>query len=121
MMTRFKMRKMKFESHYRISSFNDLKRAKKELRSTIAAQEEELLDHPVISIPLSLLETSSIKGSVHTALESISLDNYKNALMSLLGTFLLANRKTRKFFIGFVIAKELVPYALRKIEEMRKI
>ncbi len=111
---------MRFESHYRIRSFSDLNRAKQELRSTIAAQEQELLEHPVISIPLSLLETSSIKGSVHTALESISLDNYKNALMSLLGTFLLANKKTRKFFIGFVIAKELVPYVLQKIEDMRR-
>ncbi len=120
MMTRLKMRKMKFESNYRIRSINDLNRAKQELRNTIAIQEQELLDHPVISIPLSLLETSSIKGSVHTALESISLENYKNALMSLLGTFLLANRKTRKFFIGFVIAKELVPYAIQKIEEMRR-
>jgi len=115
-----KKRKMKFENQYRIRSINDLNRARQVLRNKIAEQEQQLLGHPVISIPLSFLETSSVKGSIQTAMESISLDNYKHAMMSLISTVLLANRKTRKFFIGFVIAKELVPYVLHKVEEMRK-
>ena len=111
---------MRIEIKSRIRSFNDLNRAKDVLRDEIAMQEAQLLDHPVISIPLAFLETSSIKGSIQNSLESISLENYKHALMSLVGTIMLANKRTRKFFIGFVIAKELVPYAVRKIEEILK-
>ena len=109
---------MRFESNYRIRSMKDLNRAKRFLEEEIALQEAELLNNPIVSIPLSFLQSSSIKGSIQNSLESISLENYKNALMSLIGTVLLANKRTRKFFIGFVIAKELVPYAVERINQL---
>lgn len=111
---------MKIQSNFNIRSYEDLKRVKKKLRDDIAGQEDEILHHPLISVPLALFESTSIKGSIQNSLESISLDNYKHALMSLIGTVMLANRRTRKFFIGFVIAKELVPIAVQKIGGMMK-
>jgi hypothetical protein len=111
---------MRIESQYRIRSMKDLERAKRDLREQISQQEAELLGHPLVSIPMSFLQSSSIKGSIQNSLESISLENYKNALMSLIGTVMLANKRTRKFFIGFVLAKELVPYAVQKIGELMK-
>lgn len=98
----------------------DLNRAKEKLRLNIAAQEVELLEHPLVSIPMALMEGTSMKGSIHDSLESFSLGNYKNALMSLLGTFLLANRKTRKIFIVFMLAKELVPFVVHKMNDIVK-
>jgi hypothetical protein len=98
----------------------DLNRTKERLRLEIAAQEVELLEHPLVSVPMALIEGSSIKGSIHDSLESFSLGNYKNALMSLVGTFLLANRKTRKIFIVFMLAKELVPFVIHKMNDIVK-
>ncbi len=98
----------------------DLNRATERLRLEIADQEVELLEHPLVSIPMALIEGVSVKGSIHDSLESFSLGNYKNALMSLAGTFLLANRKTRKIFIVFMLAKELVPFVLNKMNDIIK-
>ena len=103
-----------------IRSMQDLNRAKERLRLEIAAQEVELLEHPLVSIPMALIDGASVKGSIHDSIESFSLGNYKNALMSLLGTFLLANRKTRKIFIVFMLAKELVPFVVHKMSAIVK-
>ena len=111
---------MKVDSKTPIRSMQDLNRAKESLRLEIASQEVELLEHPLVSIPMALIEGSSMKGSIHDSIESFSLGNYKNALMSLLGTFLLANRKTRKIFIVFMLAKELVPFVVNKMSEIVK-
>lgn len=98
----------------------DLERAKQDLREQIAQQEDEILNNPIVSIPMSFMQSSSVKGSIQNSLESISLGNYKHALMSLIGTVMLANKRTRKFFIGFVIAKEMVPYVVKKFSEVTK-
>ena len=98
----------------------DLERAKKELKQEITLQEDELLQNPLVSIPMSFLQSSTLKGSIQNSLESISLENYKQALMSLIGTVMLANKRTRKFFIGFVIAKELVPFVIDRVKEAMK-
>jgi len=111
---------MKVNTKTPIRSMKDLNRTKERLRLEIAAQEVELLEHPLVSVPMALIEGSSIKGSIHDSLESFSLGNYKNALMSLVGTFLLANRKTRKIFIVFMLAKELVPFIIHKMNDIVK-
>lgn len=111
---------MKINGQAPIRSMKDLKAAKDRLRLEIAAQEIELLEHPLVSIPLSLMEGTSVKGSIHDSLESLSLGNYKNAIMSLVGTVMLANRKTRKIFIVFMIAKELVPFMINKVNDMMR-
>ena len=111
---------MKIETKTPIRSMQDLKRAQESLRLEIAAQEVELLEHPLVSIPMALIEGTSVKGSIHDSIESFSLGNYKNAQMSLLGTFLLANRKTRKIFIVFMLAKELVPFVVQKMSDIVK-
>ena len=109
---------MKINGQAPIRSMKDLKEAKERLRLEIAAQETELLEHPLVSIPMALIDGASVKGSIHDSLESFSLGNYKNALMSLAGTFLLANRKTRKIFIVFMLAKELVPFVVHKMNDI---
>jgi len=111
---------MKVNTKTPIRSMKDLNLAKEGLRLEIAAQEVELLEHPLVSIPMALIEGTSVKGSIHDSLESFSLGNYKNALMRLVGTFLLANRKTRKIFIVFMLAKELVPFVIHKMNDIVK-
>ena len=111
---------MKINGHTPIRSMKDLNEAKERLRLEIAAQETELLEHPIVSIPLALIDGTSVKGSLHDSMESFNLGNYKNALYGLVSTVMLANRKTRKIFIVFMIAKELVPFIVQKIGETVK-
>ena len=53
-------------------------------------------------------------------MESISVHDYKKVVINLLSTALMANKKTRKFFVAFVIAKEMVPFILEKVNEFVK-
>ena len=111
---------MKINGHAPIRSMKDLNEAKAKLKLQIAAQENELMEHPIVSIPLALIDGTSVKGSLHDSMESFSLGNYKNALYGLVSTVMLANRKTRKIFIVFMIAKEVVPFLIRKMDDMIK-
>jgi hypothetical protein len=111
---------MKIDSPTPIRSMKELNEARAKLRLEIASQEVELVEHPFVSIPLALIDRGSVKETLHESMEALSLGNYKNALLGLVGTFLLANRKTRKFFIAFMVAKELVPFLVHKINEAVK-
>lgn len=103
-----------------ISTYGELKIAKKRLEETIKSQETEILSSPLVSIPMSILSGGSIKGTLQESMESISLDHYKKAALNLLSTILMANRRTRKFYVGFIIAKEMVPFILDKVNEYMK-
>ena len=98
----------------------ELNEARAKLRLEIASQEIELLEHPFISVPLALIDSTSVKGTLQESMESLSLGNYKNAILGLVGTVLLANRRTRKFFIAFMVAKELVPFLVQKVNSAMK-
>jgi len=119
-MSLVKSKRMKITSNGKIRTMRDLNRIKQDLSDEIADQERRLLENPLIAVPLALFENSSVKGSLEESLESFSLSNYKGALMGLLSTVLLSNKRTRKFYIGFVIAREIFPFAYKKIEEMIK-
>lgn len=111
---------MKSSRGSRITSFEELNLAKQKLADTIRRQEEEILDNPILSIVTSIIQGGSFKTSLKDSVESISLDHYKKAAMSLLSTVLMANKRTRKFFVGFIIAKEMVPFILEKLNEYVK-
>ncbi|MGI9532697.1 hypothetical protein [Lutimonas sp.] len=111
---------MKSKAERKITSFEELNAAKIELANTIKNQEEEILKNPLFTIPSALFQGGSLKGNIMDSMESISLDHYKKAAMNLLSTALMANRRTRKFFIGFIIAKEMVPFIRDKVNEYVK-
>lgn len=111
---------MKNKTGFNIRSFEELQIAKQKLALEIAEQEATILHHPFCRIPMGILQGYSFKSSVSRSVESISLENYKKAALGLLSTVLMATRKTRKFFIAFIIAKEMTPFLLQKAEEMLK-
>ncbi|MCA0932267.1 hypothetical protein LCM02_07380 [Lutimonas saemankumensis] len=111
---------MRSKFNQRITTFEELNAAKKKLSVQIKAQEEEILSNPIISIPAAILQGGSFKSSLRSSMESVSLDHYKSAAINLLSSFLMANKKTRKFFVAFIIAKEMVPFILQKINEYVK-
>ncbi len=111
---------MKSKAEVKITTFDGLNTAKQNLANAIKAQEEEILNNPVFTIPAALFKGGSIKGNLKNSLDSFSLEHYKKAAMNLLSTVLMANKRTRKFFVGFVIAKEMVPFILDKVNEYVK-
>lgn len=106
--------------HFNIKSYEDLKIAKKQLKCDIEDQESAIINNPLIKISSSIFGGSSFKSSFKTSVESISLENYKRVAENILSTVLMANKKTRKFFIAFIIAKEMIPFTIQKIDEVLK-
>lgn len=103
-----------------IKTFADLNLAKQNLKLTLKEQESDILSNPVLSIPLSIIKGGSLRGSLQKSVESVAYSDYKKAFLSLISTALMASKKTRKFFVAFVIAKEMVPFIIDKLSEFVK-
>ncbi len=103
-----------------ITTFDDLNLAKQKLENTIKVQEKEILSSPVLSIVMGIFQGDSVRSSLKNSMESVSIEHYKKAAINLLSTLLMANKKTRKFFVGFIIAKEMIPFILEKVNEYVK-
>ena len=111
---------MKSRSVNRITTFDELNLAKLKLTGTIKKQEQDFLDSPLLSIASTIFQGGSVRSSLKHSIESFSLENYKSAAMNLISTVLMTNKKTRKFFVAFIIAKEMVPFILDKVNEYVK-
>lgn len=111
---------MSRQNSIHINSYADLKEAKKQLKLDIVIQEEAFRNNPIFKISSTLFKGAPFKTSFNTTMESISLENYKKMAENILSTFLMANKKTRKFFIAFIIAKEMIPFTIQKINEVMK-
>jgi len=96
---------------YNIESFEDLKFAQEQIRKDNKMIEQSIKDNPVIKISSSLLGGGSVKN---TFVNNLSEGNRRSG-SKMIRTLLLANKFTRKYFIGYTIAKEMVPYTLSKI------
>jgi hypothetical protein len=107
-------------SQGKIKTFAELNRAKQKLTLEVKEQESNFLSSPIFTIPAAILDAGSFKSGLKSSMESISLHDYKKVALNLISTALLANRKTRKFAIGFIIAKEMVPFILEKVNEFVK-
>lgn len=101
-----------------IRTYEDLLVAKEFLKSEIRNQEHTFLKNPIIKISSSILGGNSLKDIVKSPIANITRENMIKTAENLLSTFLLANKKTRGIYIGFVIAKEMIPFTLLKINEI---
>jgi len=107
-------------SNFNIKSYEDLKIARQQLKNDISDQELSIINNPLIKISSSIFGGESFKSSFKTSFESASLDDYKRAAENILSSILMANKKTRKYFIAFIIAKEMIPFTIQKINEVLK-
>lgn len=103
----------------KISTYQDLLNAKKELKEEISLQEAEFQNNKLVKFASSFDKGESLKGSVLESLTSVGFkDIVTSPLGSLLSTYLLSNKVIRKYFIGFTILKETIPYAFQKLKDM---
>jgi len=103
----------------KITSYQDLLDAKQDLKIDIALQETEFQNNKFVKFASSFDKGKSLKGSVLESLTSVGFkDIITSPLGSLLSTYLLSNKVIRKYFIGFTILKETIPYAFKKLKDM---
>lgn len=107
-------------SQGKIKTLADLNLAKQKLSLEIKEQESNFLSSPIFTISAAIFDAGSFKSGLKSSMESFSLHDYKKVALNLISTALMANKKTRKFAIGFIIAKEMVPFILEKVNEFVK-
>lgn len=111
---------MKNSLHTNIRTFEELKTAERNLADEIKELEDSLMSNPIITIPSAIFKGGSVRSSLKSSMSAISFEDFKKSAINLISTALLANRRTRKFFVAFVIAKEMVPFVIEKVGEQVK-
>lgn len=104
------------KNEFNIESFDDLKFAQKQLRLDNEIIELSIKENPVVKITSSLLGGNSIKDTFGNNLSGGNRQSGGKMIKALL----LASKVTRKYFIGYTIAKEMVPYTLNKVNDLLK-
>ncbi len=103
----------------KITTYQELLNAKKKLKEEITSQELEFQNNKFVKFTTSMDNGESIKDSLLDTVSSIGLkDILTSPLGSLLSTYLLSNKKIRKYFIAYSIVKETIPYAFNKLKNM---
>ena len=104
----------KLANKYDITSFDELQQVRKNLKEVIEEQETSLKNSPLVKISNSLSNTSSLTESLKDGFSDINFKSAETIVSSLLLTF----KSTRKYFVGFLIAKEMVPFMINKVKEL---
>lgn len=102
-----------------ITSYEELLNSKQNLKIEIEELEGQIKDHKLIKLTNVFSGNKSSKDAI---LESISSIGIKDVLNSPLGniatTFFLTNKFFRKYFVGFTILKQTIPYAFTKLKDL---
>jgi len=106
----------------RINSFEELKIERQRLKNEIRMQEESFRNNPIMKISNSLVGGFKSKGDnpFKHPLSFKNDVNLKLGVEGILSTLLLASKSTRKYFIAYTVAKEMIPYTLTKIQDLLK-
>ncbi len=104
----------KVKKQYDIFSYEDLQRERQKLKQTIKEQEDSLKENPLVKISNSLKSTNSVSSSVKDVFSGLNLQSGE----ALVSSLLLANKKTRKYALAYIIAKEMIPFTIQKVKEI---
>ena len=104
----------KLAEKYDITSFEELQQVRKDLKNVIKEQETSFKNSPLIKISNTLSNTGSISKSLKDGFSDINFKSAENIVSSLLLTL----KPTRKYFVGFLIAKEMIPFVVNKVKEL---
>lgn len=103
----------------KIETYQDLLNSKKNLKKEVSTLEEEIKNNRIVQFSNFLIDSKSLKAP---KLDSFNLphltDIINNPIGNIVSTFLLSNKKIRKYFIGFVIVRETVPYVISEIKKL---
>ncbi|MDZ7615007.1 MAG: hypothetical protein U5K51_15925 [Flavobacteriaceae bacterium] len=106
-----------------ITTYEELMLEKQRLKMEISDQEFSLKENPVYKIATSLFQSKSSNPFTHPltfARDMHAGKNLKLGIEGIISAVLLANRTTRKYFIMYTVAKEMIPFTIGKINELIK-
>lgn len=106
-----------------INSYEDLLLEKQRLRREISEQEYSFKANPVYKIASSLIHTNRNNPFTHPLTFAKDIDTrayLKLGAEGILSALLLTSKSTRKYFIMYTVAKEMLPYTIAKINELIK-
>lgn len=110
---------MKNEYAYSMNTFEDLLKAKQDLKLEILDQEDEINNNKWLKLSSSFIKNRTYKTPFSDIGASFNIkDILASPIGNLLNAYLMGNKKTRKYFIMFSIAKEMIPFAIEKIKEI---
>ena len=104
---------------YTINSYQELTEAKLRLKSKINDQVFELKNNKIVRFASFLTDGEKKDDTVDRSLGSIDVMELLNGpVVKLISSLLIKNKLTRKYFIAFIIAKEMAPYLIGKVNEI---
>ena len=104
---------------YTINSYQELTEAKLKLRSRISEQVFELKNNKIVRLASFLMDGEKKDDSVDRSLGSFDVMELLNGpIVRLISSLLIKNKLTRRYFIAFVIAKEMAPYLISKVNDI---
>lgn len=106
-----------------ITTYEELLREKQRLKMEISEQEYSFKANPVYKIASSVFHAKRNNPFTHPltfARDMHAGANLKLGIEGVLSALLLANRTTRKYFIMYTVAKEMIPFAIGKINDLIK-
>lgn len=110
---------MKNRKTYAISSYQELTEAKVKLKSKIEEQVFDIKNNKIVRFASFLTDGEKKDDSFDESLGSFDLMGLLNGpVVNLLSSFLIKNKSTRKYFIAFIIAKEMAPYLISKVNDI---
>lgn len=110
---------MKSKYVYNINSYKELKKAKQDLKLEIEDQVDTIKNSNLVKWTSVFYKKESFSDSLSQSLNSIDFwEILTGPISNLIGSYLMRYKSTRKFFIVFFIAKEMIPYLLSKINEL---
>ncbi len=104
------------KNEYHIKSFEDLQFAREQIKKDNKTIEQTFKQNPVVKISSSLFGGESVKDIVS---DSLSL-GHRSTSGKIVKGLLLSNKATRKFFVAYTIAKEMVPYTIHRVGKFFK-
>ncbi|PHS66738.1 MAG: hypothetical protein COB12_05910 [Flavobacterium sp.] len=104
----------KVKKQYDIFSYEDLQRERQKLKLIIIEQEVSLKENPIVKITKSFNNSSSVSSSVKEVFSGLNFQSGE----ALISSLLLSSKKTRKYYLAYIVAKEMVPFTIQKVKEL---
>jgi len=100
-----------------ICSFKELQIARVNLKQTIKTQEESFRNNPISKIASSFNDSKSVSKSLKEGFSNLNLQSAETIISSLF----LALKSTRKYYIGYIVAREMIPFVIEKVNEIASL
>jgi len=106
----------KIKRHIEIGSFEELQLARKNLKAVIKAQESSAKESPIAKISKIFNGSKSLSKSIQGGFSDLNIQYVETIISSLL----LSLKATRKYYVAYIVAKEMVPFVIKKVSETIK-